>query len=181
MFFADKVGVSMDKMLSSPHVVCCETDYKNEVAQEKYELARRFHKRHQNKQEKAYSCSTFKLWGAQNSGKFGFIPLEDQVLPQCQKVIQATDNLLNIHKLVKARGTQNFMKAQVRVPSQRNAEAWQKHLIDYWYKTLTQIPGYPPPLRLIASFLEASLYEEQQYILYISLPPSFQMILPNIF
>ena len=115
----------MDKMLSSPSVVCHETDYKNEVPQEKYKLTLRFHKKHQDKLEKAYSWNTFKLWNAQNSGKFGFIPPEDQVLPQCQRVIQATDNLLNIHKIVKEIGTHNFMKAQVRVPSQLNVEPFK--------------------------------------------------------
>ena len=46
----NKVGVSMDKMLFSPSVICRETDYKNKTVHEKYELALRL-----------YSCSTFKL------------------------------------------------------------------------------------------------------------------------
>ena len=51
-------------------------------------------------------------------------------------MMQATGNLLNIHKIVKATGAHNFMKAQVRVPSQLNVEAWQEHLSDYYDKQL---------------------------------------------
>ena len=91
---------------------------------QKYELAVRFHRRCQDRLEKAYAFSTFKVWDTQKFGKFGFIPIESQILPQCQRVMQVTDNLLNIHKIVKATCTHNFMEAQVRVPSQLNVEVW---------------------------------------------------------
>ena len=51
------------------------------------------------------------------SDKFGFIPLQDRILPSIDNRNANTTDALENYKLVPSSGTFNFLKSQLQVPS----------------------------------------------------------------
>ena len=76
--------------------------------QDKYDLALTFKSKHKDKLEKAEASQIFKAWNSQTVGKFGFIPLSQQILPVDQKPALPDLDMLEVHNKVKNMGTYNF-------------------------------------------------------------------------
>ena len=77
-------------------------------------------------------CQIFQKWREQSDFDFGFIPLGEQLMPQNFEInVTDTDNLIEIHKIVKQTGKPNFMQARIPVKSQLNVEVWEKLLKNY--------------------------------------------------
>ena len=79
----------------------------------------------------------YKAWHRQSNFKFGFVPIDEQLLP----VIKHTSNVMGrspftIHEIVKSTNEPNFMPARFPVDSQLNVEAWKKYLDGYWDRQL---------------------------------------------
>ena len=111
--------------------------------QDKYDLALTFKAKHKEKLDKAKVSKIFKDWDTQTVGKFGFIPVSQQILPVDQKPDR---DMLEVHKKVKNKGTYNFLGAQICVPSQLRHEAWENNLEKYWDKQLIHLIRYGFPL-----------------------------------
>ena len=89
----------------------------------------------------------FDLWKNQVDFTFGFVPLQEQVLP----TVNIHDgvfsgSLLETHELVKATGKPNFLQARIPIQSQLNVEQWEKALVGYWDRQLLDLLKYGFPL-----------------------------------
>ena len=93
------------------------------------------------------SCSLFKQWQNQSQFQFGFIPLEEQIMPD-NNVVNCSDGLspFNIHALVRATNKPNYMEARLPVKSQLNMSEWKSRLTQYWDKQLLQLIEFGFPL-----------------------------------
>ena len=138
-------SVSKPRVTKSPVTNSLGTDNKTHI-QDKYDLDLRFHSRHRNKVATAKNCETFKLWDLQNRDKFGFIPLQDQLLPPDDNPAVKKQSVWQDHAEVAKTGTYNFMKAQIPVHSQLNVKNWEKHLQEYWDRQLILLIKYGFPL-----------------------------------
>ena len=115
---------------------------KDAHTEDKYELDLRFHSRHRQKVASPKNCDTFKLWDLQNKEKFGFIPLQNQLLPEVDIPAEKNSNIWDDHTDVISTGTYNFMRAQIPVQSQLNIDSWGKYLKNYWDKQLIFLIKY---------------------------------------
>ena len=62
----------------------------------------------------------------QSDFKFGFIPSGEQQMPDTSETnVIDTNNLIEIHKIVRQTKKPNFMQARIPVTSQLNVEVWQ--------------------------------------------------------
>ena len=113
---------------------------------EKYTLDLRFRPRHRLRIEEAKNCRTFKLWDKQMSDKFGYIPLQDQIVPDRDITKAGITDVIKIHELVKKSETYNFLQCQIQVPSELNADVWEKYLGEYWDTQLKYLIRYGFPL-----------------------------------
>ena len=95
---------------------------------DKYAMDLRFRPRHRNRIQEAKNCEVFKLWDKQVSDKFGYIPLQDQILPSRDQRITGVDNVLKIHEIISKSNNYNFLQCQIQVPSQLNADIWENYL-----------------------------------------------------
>ena len=74
----------------------------------------------------------FKHWRQQSDFEFGFIPLGEQQMPDTlQTNAIDTNDLIEIHKIVRQTKKPNFMQARILVMSQLKVEVWQELLKDY--------------------------------------------------
>ena len=113
---------------------------------DKYDLDLRFRPRHRDKIEAAQDCVTFQNWDAQNSEKFGFIPLGDLLLPPIDLKNVTKEKIFDVHRRIKASGTFNFMKSQIQISSQLKPDIWERHLTGYWDSQLLFLIRYGFPL-----------------------------------
>ena len=89
----------------------------------------------------------FQKWREQSDFDFGFIPLGEQQMPTNLHInTNQTDNLIEIHEMVKNTQKPNFMQARIPVTSQLNVEVWQELLKDYWDQQLLQLLRFGFPL-----------------------------------
>ena len=89
----------------------------------------------------------FQNWREQSDFDFGFIPLGEQQMPNSfETTVIDTENLIEIHKIVKQTKKPNFMQARIPVTSQLNDEVWQDLLKDYWDQQLLQLLRFGFPL-----------------------------------
>ena len=58
------------------------------------------------------------------SDKFGFIPLQNQILPSKDHRNPSMTDVLKTHRIISNLGTYNFLESQIQVPSQLNADVW---------------------------------------------------------
>ena len=91
-------------------------------------------------------CQQLRLWDAQNSQKFGFIPISNLALPNDEKQLLLKGDLLSTRYLINKKGKHNFLGAQIEIPSQLNPDVWQKYLGDYLDKQLPMLIRYGFPL-----------------------------------
>ena len=106
----------------------------------------RFRPRHRLRIEEAKNCRTFQLWDKQMSDKFGYIPLQDQIVPDRDITKAGITDVIKIHKLVSKSETYNFLQCQIQVPSELNADVWGKYLGEYWDTQLKYLIRYGFPL-----------------------------------
>ena len=89
----------------------------------------------------------FQLWREQSDFDFGFIPLgEQQMSNTFDTNVIDTNNLIEIHEIVRKTKKPNFMQARIPVTSQLNVEVWQELLKDYWNQQLLQLLRFGFPL-----------------------------------
>ena len=113
---------------------------------DKYAMDLRFRPRHRIKVQEAKDCRTFKLWDAQMSDKFGYIPLQDQMIPD-KNIKRCTHiDALKIHEIISKSGTYNFLHCQMQVHSELNADVWEQYLDEYWDTQLKYLIRYGFPL-----------------------------------
>ena len=87
------------------------------------------------------------LWNSQVHFKFGFVPLQKQVLPSSDLCTNNyAGSLLQIHEVVKKSGKTNFLQAHIPIQSQLKVEAWEEALGDYWDRQLLELIKFGFPL-----------------------------------
>ena len=93
------------------------------------------------------NCALFKQWQNQSDFQFGFIPLDEQIMPDTS-VVNCSDGLspFNIHALVRATNKHNYMEARLPVKSQLNISEWKSRLTNYWDQQLLQLLEFGFPL-----------------------------------
>ena len=57
--------------------------------------------------------------------KYGFIPLGDLILRECDKGNENIQNIVCLHKTIKDSGCQNVVGPQIKVHSYLNYKAWE--------------------------------------------------------
>ena len=89
----------------------------------------------------------FQSWREQSDFDFGFIPLGEQQMPNTSHTsVIDTNDLIEIHEIVRKTKKPNFMQARIPVMSQLNVEVWQELLKDYWDQQLLQLLRFCFPL-----------------------------------
>ena len=92
-------------------------------------------------------CQILQKWREQSDFDFGFIPLGEQDMPDTFETnVIHTNDLIEIHEIVKETGKPNFMQARIPVKSQLNVEVWEKLLKNYWDQQLLQLLRFCFPL-----------------------------------
>ena len=117
----------------------------NELLDDKYHLELLFKKKYREKIAKAQTNATFRAWQAQNDQKFGFVPLNDLVMPERDSFIKCDIDPIKMHEIVNSSGKHNFMGKQLIVNSDLKLPAWEKHLVHYWDQQLLLLlkGGFP--------------------------------------
>ena len=88
-----------------------------------------------------------KKWRAQSKFDFGYIPIDEQWMPQTMGVNEwEGGSPWDVHGLVRATGVPNFIKARVPVKSQLHIRAWKENLEGYWDQQLCQLIEFGFPL-----------------------------------
>ena len=78
---------------------------------------------------------------------FGFVPLDEQKLPDTCMVGGATDiSLFDLHDLVKQSGVANYMGVRIPIKSQLNVNVWKQELVQYWGQQFLQLVEFGFPL-----------------------------------
>ena len=91
----------------------------------------------------------FQKWREQGGFQFGFVPLQELIMPECHEINDCSHlSLLQIHNIVKSTGRSNFLQACVPVNSQLKIEAWEQELTEYWYQQLLELIKFGFPLDL---------------------------------
>ena len=112
----------------------CHYDIKWSTTDDKF-VSAIMHASYKSKQPDFDNVNTpiFQQWRDQSGFQFGFIPLQEQLMPNCQDMCDGSHlSLLQIHSVAKSTGKPNFLKARVPVHSQLHIEAWEQELAGYW-------------------------------------------------
>ena len=89
----------------------------------------------------------FHLWCQQVDFTFGFVPLQEQILPPDNSPeCGFSGSPLQIHEIVKSTGKPNFLQARIPIKSQLNVEHWEKVLAGYWDRQLLELIKFGFPL-----------------------------------
>ena len=89
----------------------------------------------------------FDLWRDQVDFTFGFVPLQEQVIPTANIPNSVfSGSLLQAHELVKATGKPNYLQARIPIQSQLNVKQWEEALVGYWDRQLLDLLKYGFPL-----------------------------------
>ena len=80
------------------------------------------------------------------SDKFGYIPLQEQIIPSRDHRNTSVNDVLKMHNIISESDTYNFLQCQIQVPSQLNADVWENYLGDYWDTQLKYLIRYGFPL-----------------------------------
>ena len=89
--------------------------------------------------------SIYQKWLAQSDFKFGFIPLQDQMMSMGLNQGVYTSPL-DVRRRVKQTGVPNFMAARISVKSQLNIDKWKEALAGYCDQQLLELIEYGFPL-----------------------------------
>ena len=106
------------------------------VPDDKYDLALEVRNKNKQKIAMAKGNSTFEKWNQQNVEKFGFIPLNDLLIPQIDKSIDKSTDPIELYNWAKSNQGYNFTTGQYVLPSHLNFKVWDNLLQDYWDKQL---------------------------------------------
>ena len=87
----------------------------------------------------AQNKTIFKKWSQQSEFRFGFVPLDNQILPTEKARCDLDMNPIEMDHYVKCTGCPNYMHARVPVKSQLNIEAWHDVLSEYWDQQLLEL------------------------------------------
>ena len=87
----------------------------------------------------------YQKWLTQSDFKFGYVPLQAQMMPMGSNQGTYT-NPVDVHRKVKQTGLANFMAARIPVKSQLNIDKWKESLVGYWDQQLLQLIEYGFPL-----------------------------------
>ena len=86
-------------------------------------------------------------WRSQSDFDFGFIPVDEQIMPQTGKSNDwGGASPWDVHALVRATGVPNFIKARIPIKSQLHVQAWKDNLEGYWDKQLCHLLEFGFPL-----------------------------------
>ena len=89
----------------------------------------------------------FHLWRQQVDFTFGFVPLQEQILPPDNSPeCGFSGSPLQIHEIVKSTGKPNFLQARIPIKSQLNVQHWEKVLAGYWDRQLLELIKFGFPL-----------------------------------
>ena len=89
----------------------------------------------------------FKKWNEQSDFQFGFIPLDDQLMPtQFSHNNLSNGSLIDAHYVIRQTGKPNFWGARIPVTSQLNVDKWEELLQGYWNQQLLQLLRFGFPL-----------------------------------
>ena len=85
-------------------------------------------------------CRGFSLWKSQTDYTFGFVPLNNLVLPDSPGHIG--DNVVDPvaqHLRIKSSGAPNFLGLRIPIKSQLNVSEWKKLFANYWDQQLIHL------------------------------------------
>ena len=140
-------GSSQDTVVSPEPTATVNSNQNSSLTDpDKYALDLRFRPRHRLRIQEAKDCHTFKLWDAQMSDKFGYIPLQDQIIPDKDHKRGSTTDVLKMHDIISKSETYNFLHCQIQVKSELNADVWEQYLGEYWDTQLKFLIRYGFPL-----------------------------------
>ena len=92
-------------------------------------------------------CHTYRLWKQQSKFDFGFVPLSDFIqVPKHEGLETDIKDPSELHKLIKASGTYNFLGLKIPLHSQLNVDQWEKQLEGYWDNQLLDLIKYGFPM-----------------------------------
>ena len=95
------------------------------------------------KRQAELSCQNYALWKQQSRFDFGLVPLSDFIsVPKHEGLNIGITHPSELHKLVKASGTYNFLGLKIPVQSQLNVRQWERNLEGYWDTQLLQLIRY---------------------------------------
>ena len=94
----------------------------------------------------AQNKTIFKKWSQQSEFRFGFVPLDNQILLTEKARCDLDMNPIEMHHYVKCTGCPNYMHARIPVKSQLNIEAWHDVLSEYWDQQLLELIEFGFPL-----------------------------------
>ena len=78
-------------------------------------------------------CSDFSLWKSQTDYTFGFVPLNNLVMPDdIGHIGDKVYDLIEQHLKVKPSCIPNFLGERIPVKSQLNVPEWKKLFKNYW-------------------------------------------------
>ena len=88
-----------------------------------------------------------KKWRDQSQFNFGFVPLDEQIMPDKCRANMASDiPLLQLHHLVRQSGVPNYMGVRIPVKSQLNVNVWKQELAQYWDQQVLHLIEFGFPL-----------------------------------
>ena len=92
-------------------------------------------------------CKDFSLWKSQTDYTFGFVPLNNLVLPHSPGHIgdKVTDPVAQ-HLKIKCSGVPNFLGLRIPIESQLNVPEWKKLFANYWDQQLIHLVEFGFPL-----------------------------------
>ena len=91
-------------------------------------------------------CPTLQAWEAQNKYKFGFIPLESQLMPDNVNPMDSYDDPIILHKKITDSQQYNFLQSQITLRSQLKPDVWDHYLQGYWDRQLPLLIRFGFPL-----------------------------------
>ena len=89
----------------------------------------------------------FNKWSEQLDFQFGFIPLDEQLMPNqssCNNTLKKS--LIDAYYMIRQTGKHKFWGACIPVTSQLNVDKWEELLEDYWDQQLLQLLRFGVPL-----------------------------------
>ena len=92
-------------------------------------------------------CRDFSLWKSQTDYTFGFVPLNNLILPGSPDHIgdKVADPVAQ-HLRIKPSGVPNFLGLRIPIESQLNVPEWKKLCANYWDQQLIHLVEFGFPL-----------------------------------
>ena len=92
-------------------------------------------------------CTDFSLWKSQTDYTFGFVPLNNLVMPNdIGHIDDKVHDPVEQHLKVRSSGVPSFLLERILVKSQLNVTEWKKVFKNYWDQQLVQLVEFGFPL-----------------------------------